>query len=371
MLFLLLACAPPVLDDTQAPPEWVAPDQQGPYGVGAETIRWTDARGKDLVAEIWFPAIVEPDDTPDDYPELPIAAGAYRNVPPDTRGAPYPLVAFSHGNGGIRYQSVYLTEFLASHGFVTVAVDHPDNTLLDLDEDAILTVFLERPGDVIASVDEVYARATSGDELLDGLVDPEAGYAMSGHSFGAWTSLIVGGGDEDLTGIVRYCEGRGGIACRYLSRVEVDDPELEIAQDPRVVTTLPMSPGVWYSFGDQGEGLASVTLPFLQAGDNDDILDFVEEATPVYEAMSAPKHMAVFADAGHYAFSDICQVAGPLFDDCEGPEGGYIDIEVAHEISRAITTAWLGVTLKGDDRYAPWLEEDWAAAHPELRWLAE
>ena len=45
---------------------------------------------------------------------------------------PYPLVVFSHGAYGVRFQSVFFTAYLASHGYVVVAPDHPDNCLFDL-----------------------------------------------------------------------------------------------------------------------------------------------------------------------------------------------------------------------------------------------
>lgn len=44
---------------------------------------------------------------------------------------PFPLVVYSHGNGGLRYVSAFLTEHLASHGFIVVAPDHVGNTAID------------------------------------------------------------------------------------------------------------------------------------------------------------------------------------------------------------------------------------------------
>ena len=43
---------------------------------------------------------------------------------------PYPLIVFSHGNGGLGVQSFFLTEYLASHGYVVVCPDHTGNSLL-------------------------------------------------------------------------------------------------------------------------------------------------------------------------------------------------------------------------------------------------
>ena len=43
------------------------PSVVGPYPVGVTTMRFVDARGKDLVAEVWYPAVVEDGDEPDPY----------------------------------------------------------------------------------------------------------------------------------------------------------------------------------------------------------------------------------------------------------------------------------------------------------------
>lgn len=369
MLLLLLACAESAV---LAPPR-AAPDAPGPYGIGVQTLVFTDARGKELVAELWYPAQIEPGSAPDPYPEIPITLDAHRDAPPDARGAPYPLIAFSHGMGGIRYQSAFLTEYLASHGYVTIAVDHTHNTFLDMDEDRMVQVFLERPGDVTSAVDEVYGLAAAGDPTLGGLLDPDAGYAMMGHSFGAWTAMVVGGGTVDLASLTRHCaEGDDGIACNYLANVEETAVDIPEANDPRVRTTLPLSPGVWYSFGPQGEGLAEVRAPFVLAGDADTVLSYPDEIEPTFAAMSAPKRMGTLAGGGHYAFTDICRIAAPLFDDCDEAEAGFIEMDRAHAITRAVVTAHLDLTLLGAADAGAWLTDDWAAqSAPELRWSSE
>src|SRR5262249_55406045 len=44
---------------------------------------------------------------------------------------PFPLVLFSHGNGGIRIQSFFFAAHMASHGYVVVSPDHRGNTFVD------------------------------------------------------------------------------------------------------------------------------------------------------------------------------------------------------------------------------------------------
>ncbi len=73
-------------------------------------------------------------------PTAPIPAGlpknlpttlktdAYQNVPVSAKG-PFPVVLFSHGYGGYPEQSSFLTDHLATWGFVVVAPDHRSRDL--------------------------------------------------------------------------------------------------------------------------------------------------------------------------------------------------------------------------------------------------
>src|SRR5690606_6372290 len=119
-----------------------APDPlaAGPYPVGVTRVTFVDpVRDRPLRTEIWYPA----DESARDLPASPITdfvdpslagllAGstvpltAVRDVPLSPDG-PFPFVAFSHGNGGVRFQNTFQAERLASHGFVVVAPDHTGN----------------------------------------------------------------------------------------------------------------------------------------------------------------------------------------------------------------------------------------------------
>jgi len=365
---MLLGCQAEVAEDTGVAEVWVAPDTTGPHAIGVTTLEFTDVRGKALTVEVWYPAIQPASGEPDLY-ELPIARQAYREAEPAV-GGPFPLLAFSHGFGGIRYQSVFLTEHLASHGFVVVSPDHTHNTFLDLDEDLTPQVLYERPDDIRHSVDEVYRRSESGDALLGGMLDPEAGYGMMGHSFGGFTALIVAGGALDYEGVLTYCETNSATACRYINDVDPDMAAAHGMGDDRVVASVPMSPGLWYAFGADGSGLGGLAEVMVLGGDRDQVLSYEHEIVPVYESLGRPRTLATFLDAGHYAFSDICSII-PLFDDCDGEAGGWISFEQAHHITQTLVTAHFGVHLVGDERHAPWLEADALSAYPELVWTQE
>jgi predicted dienelactone hydrolase len=353
-------------DDDDEPP-WAAPDERGSYEAGFVTLVHTDSRGKELTADVWYPATPAPGDEPDSYwPDLSFVFEGYRDAPPDPHGAPYPLVAFSHGYGGIRYQSPFLTEHLARHGFVVVSVDHTGNTFMDLDSSQAARVLAERPGDVRRAVDHLIEVSAGDHAQLAGMVDGSR-YGMTGHSFGAVTTLILGGGELDIDHAITWCETEDAYACMYvgtLGDVSFDDA----LPDERIVSVAPMAPGAWYLFGEQGSGLADVTLPQVLAGDADAELDYLEEIRPCWEAIDAPKQLATLSDAGHWGFSDLCQIV-PVFEECYGE--GWMDVDQVHAITRPLITAHFGLTLAGDERYRPWLEPDYLDTLGGLSWESE
>ncbi|HUD17506.1 MAG TPA: hypothetical protein VMQ59_09590, partial [Acidimicrobiales bacterium] len=57
-----------------------------------------------------------------------LATDAYMGVPISAKG-PFPVVLFSHGYGGYPEQSSFLTDHLATWGFVVVAPDHRSRDL--------------------------------------------------------------------------------------------------------------------------------------------------------------------------------------------------------------------------------------------------
>lgn len=108
-LLVALALLLPALASA-GPPD---PSGTGRHAVGVTTVTATDpSRGRTLVTEVWYPA-----------------AAAGRDVAP-ARGR-FPLVLVAHGSCGFRTNYEYVTEPLASFGFVVAAPDFPGMTRAD------------------------------------------------------------------------------------------------------------------------------------------------------------------------------------------------------------------------------------------------
>ncbi len=333
-MLLLLACTPaPTVTETA----FVDPRADGPYGVGVTTLTYTDSRDKTLTIEAWYPATVDGD--PDPYEPFVFTGLAHRDAP--VIEGTFPLVAFSHGYSGFRSQSFFLTEWLASHGFVVVAPDHTYNTFFDIDDDLTPQVMVERPGDIASSVDAAMQS-----------FDVEDRYLAMGHSFGAWTTLVVAGGVLDFEEMAAICEADGGYdLCDIVD--ELPEGTVPPVADPRAYGGVSLAPCGWYTFGNGG--LGGVENVAVMVGALDDTCEADTEARPAWERVSERKALATVPDAGHFVFSNLCDL-GDLREECSAE--GYIDTPTAQEEIKRWATAWALREHTGDGAYDAYLDSE-------------
>ena len=358
----LAACTPPATRTTppQPPPAapWAPPDEAGPYAVGVRTVAIDDGRGGELTVEVWTPS--EDEGALADYglPFTPPSI-ALRDAP--VRGRGHPLVMFSHGHGGARHQSIFLTERLASHGFVVVAVDHPHDTLFDYDPSLTPTVAARRPGDISRAIDWALAASEAAEHWLGEAIRPD-GIGMLGHSFGAWTTLALAGGTVDIEAAAAACAATDPPAgCNIVGTIDTDLPVP--APDDRITAAAALAPGGWYSFS----ALHTLGDVLVISGTADEDLPFDEEQDPTYQALGSPRSRLLLEGGGHFGFTDACALV-PLAD-CAGEAAGFMDPVRMQVLTMAAAAAFFGVHLRGDDRYAAWLEPD---AWPEdAVWASE
>ena len=102
------------------------PAAAGPYGVGFRTIQIVDAtRNRPLDVTVWYPTAPGATGTAARYALLPTVytdskvAIADAPIVPDEK---LPLLIYSHGSGGLNFISAFITEHLASQGFVVCHV---------------------------------------------------------------------------------------------------------------------------------------------------------------------------------------------------------------------------------------------------------
>lgn len=343
---LLAACVPP---DLRAPTVPAGdPSEPGPYPVGVSTVVLPEVEGyADVGVEVWYPAAeAGAEATTYDLLGLPVAAEAYRDVAPDPT-APLFLVAFSHGLGGVRQQNYTMADRLASYGFVVVSADHPGTTAREfaLGLGDLKVPLLRRPGTVIAAVDAVLGGAVAG------LAPRDDGYAMTGHSLGAFTALFVAGAEIDPDAYTAACTGSSpSFVCGLVGPIDATEAELASVADPdpRVVTTVLQAPAGAFAVVE-GSG-AAVPRPFVQGGAMDDPASTSE---PTFALLAEGAAMALYEGGGHNAPTNICDLpfVGVLSPDCGGPEDGYAEPDAVRELTIRHTVAWLGAELGGEPAF--------------------
>jgi predicted dienelactone hydrolase len=281
----------------------------GTLGVGVLTVQTAGADGRVLPTEIWYPAPLVSAGEPAEYVGGLIASkSAQRGVPP-AAGGPFPVIVFSHGNSGLREQSVFFAEHMAAHGYVVVAPDHVGNTVFDFDEAKLAKMFIWRPKDVAAALDRVLTPKASDPKWLQGLADGERA-GVAGHSFGGYTALAAGGGTLVVEkSLVDQCIANPNQTSACPGLVEIGAGSHPVG-DPRFKAILAMAPGAAVAFGVGQKGLADVSVPVMvQAGSGDTTTPLSTEAKPVYKALSKPKYLAVLQGAQHFTFTNICDLA--------------------------------------------------------------
>ncbi len=252
--------------------------EAGPYPVGVTSLELT-AGNK---VEVWYPAIegttgTDSYDMRDFIPEA-ISALLTADVPavyeyPAGRDAgaatgTFPVVLFSHGYSGIRFQSTFLTSHLASWGIIVAAPDHWSRDLFHTlsapvgDRNSSITELLE-------TLDLVTAENVRPGSRLEGMVDAERVVAM-GHSAGGGTILGA-------------------------------------ALDDRIDVYISLASG---ALGMGGDSSAAPALPnkpsFFIAGALDGIISAEEATRPSFEAVPGPSRLWIIDGVGHNGFDDFC-----------------------------------------------------------------
>ena len=132
-------------------PMFHLPKPTGPYPVGTTILYLKDAsriedasavpgQPRELMVQIWYPAGAssnrwaryrEPKETnlTSSY-QSEIATNSRLDAPVASAGAPFPVIVFNHGWGSRRTNDTFLTEELASHGYVVASIDHTYNAKL-------------------------------------------------------------------------------------------------------------------------------------------------------------------------------------------------------------------------------------------------
>ncbi len=327
-------------------PPGAFPQGLGPYRVGRQTFAYVDFERENrlLVMDAWYPVdAADVGDEPLSFYDLvftTLDSEVALNAPPVSSDGPFPLVVFSHGSQGIRFQSFFLTEALASHGFIVVAPDHQGNTAQDLVFDTLQPFeanVVNRPIDIGFTIDRMLERNADADDAFAGRIDEQRIGAM-GHSFGGYTALAAASGIDG------------------------------VAADTRLVALAPFAPASSILTDAQ---LQAITVPTLILGGTADITTPVDDqSTRPFALLSSPERTQIdLIDAGHQSFTNICVFTDTLLDAgidedfvafllgnaAEGCAPELMPIEQAHALTNLYIVSFMKTFVAGDTRYARYL----------------
>jgi len=341
------------------------PTRLGPFPVGVTTVVLVDHSRQDdatngprtIPTEIWYPATDDAKELPKNklsdflfsgqVPSLLLAVktgfkvkiedidARYKNVAvrdARVREGKFPLVVFSHGNGGMRFQSTFWCDYIASHGYIVASCDHTGNSAATVVNNKIVIHnaksrekhAADRPKDVSYVIDTLLRYSKGEDSRFAGKIDPKQ-IAVAGHSFGGYTAGAVINSDKRVKAIIPMTPVFG-------PGVNEDVPMLlfQAAEDATI--------------GNEGNG----------------------RAKKYFDEAKADKYFVLIKDAGHFSFSDMGQFRPDFGDGIgkgkrvtkPGEEIDYLALDKVFEITNAYSTAFLGLYLKGEKSYRAYLEKN-------------
>jgi predicted dienelactone hydrolase len=310
-----------------------ARSQSGPWNVTRLDEEWRDeARGRTVPVRVFVP-------------EAP--RGAVESRPT----APAPVIVWSPGLGGSRSTYSYLTNHLASHGYLVVAVTHAGSDTRDFGARIANQLLDARSGDgpgsrpldvlldAVNDADNLRNRPRDVSFVLDRLaVHPVLGpradlgrAGAAGHSFGAYTAMAVGG-----------------------MRVDLPESKAHSFRNPRIKAVLPMSPQGTGTMGLREGAWSSFAVPVLfMTGTNDYGASGASAAwrrSGFENTRGADSWLVTIEGAGHMTF------AAPVRKQ---------DRAGTPKLIRSLSVTFFDASLKGDPAARKRLNEFFAGVHDD------
>lgn len=351
---------------------------RGTYKVGVRTVEFINKNQVDILhskagadtlydrllkVEVWYPAIIPRGkkeievydatlgifkDTARPLIPFTFNGRALRNAAPDVSSGKFPLIIVSHGYPGSRLLLTYLTENLASKGYVVVAIGHTESTYSD--RAGFQSTLLNRPKDILFVLNQVTALSKANSKsFLAGIADADntalIGYSMGG--YGVLNAAGAGYSDKFDTAFSKMTGGSKALEIRT-----ADNPEFKASYDTRIKAVVAFAPwgmerGIWDT-----AGLQELKVPvFFIAGSLDDISGYEKGTKAIFTgAVNANRYLLTYVNGRHniapnppppeslkpgVAFDEYYHYAEPTWNSYR-----------LNNINQHFVTAFLGIYLK-------------------------
>lgn len=289
--------------------------------------------GRELKFSWWYPAIHDCDAIP--YVDAGgIQGKAVQNATLDRSAGPYPLIVFSTGLATWSDSYHFYVENLASHGYVVMSLQHDDATeaavtnntlalgqaLLDIAaNDSSDAVWLEysdwfrstedgltyRPQEIEFGIETALQSVADCSSFFHKAFDPH-NIGMTGHSLGAFYTLVVGGG------LPLYCDYAMTPAelnvsnpllpevsiCAFPERKNLSSPFA--LHDHRIKAIVPLAPPFFIKESILSRSAAQIRTPMMIiTGDDPKTESTRAPQWETYEAAAGPKYWVEVLGTNH------------------------------------------------------------------------
>jgi predicted dienelactone hydrolase len=311
---------------------------------------------RSLTVELWYPArpatgaprVIYTGTLPSEPPAPParfsVPGVAVRDAPPS--GTNHPLVLVSHGYSNDPVAMTWLTENLATKGYVVAAIRHADPPITDRTRFA--EPLMRRPLDIAFVAQTLHSMLGA-----DHWVDP-ARTALIGYSLGGYGVLTAAGAVLDPDGgAVKLVPG--GLMQPF-ARGGAKRDSIVATGVRAVVAISPAGGGSLASWG--ADGLRAIKAPILLiAGDEDRTVDYATGARAMFDmASGAERYLLTFKGAGHALGLDpVPDAMRQRLWDQDWFEDPVWRKDRINAISVHFITAFLDRYLKGDESRAAYL----------------
>lgn len=303
-----------------------------PQKTGITTLHFYDVeRKRPVVTEIWYP--IDPE-TPSINPlGIWVRCEEARDAVLSNQKQTYPLVVFSHGHGGDRFNIAWLAEILAANGYIVASMDHYGNTW----NNKILEFYIktwERPKDVSFVIDQILHNSLFQDRIDQNRI------GFSGYSLGATTGLWIAGAcvkEIEQSTFQQICNQQLGETISLDKFKDKDFKQIfQSFHDQRISAFFIMAPALGWLFTEQS--LKNIQPPFyIVASEQDEIAPIEQNAKWFAKIMSRVSLKILKGNANHYTFLNRATIVGRrflhpnLYEDPQGVDRKKIQESLAKE----------------------------------------
>lgn len=222
-----------------------------------------------------------------------IPALAIENAP--AHAGRFPLVVVSHGLGGWDTALSFLTENLASKGYIVVSIDHQDQPVLDLADalSSLANVVYNRAHDQRAAIHHLLDAAKAGAPGYATHIDA-AHVGLIGYSMGGFGAIATAGANYDVT-----TPAVGNLPDGLAEPTAA--PDTGVANALQAVVLIAPWGAQTGERGFSPEGLAQIKVPVLMFdGDQDDVAMYADGIGWIFDRLTGTdRHLVVFRGARH------------------------------------------------------------------------